>query len=54
MDKKEFLCVYDEIDERIDKGVFELTPELTQKLIEDKLQRMRLAVANRTFCSELC
>jgi len=40
-DSKIQLCVYQVINSRVDKGQFELTPELTTQLIESKLNRLK-------------
>ena len=53
-DSKIKLCVYQVIDSRLAKGVFDLTPELTEQLIEGKLYRLKQQIkANRKIFSEL-
>ena len=53
-DSKIKLCVYQEIDRLVNEGKFELTPELTRKLIEGKLHRLEQQMqANRLIWSEL-
>ena len=52
-DSKIKLCVYQEIDQRVNKGKFELTPELTKRLIAGKMHRLEQQVyANRQYLSE--
>ena len=52
-DSKIKLCVYQEIDQRVSKGKFDLTPELTKRLIDGKMHRLEQQVqANRLNWSE--
>ena len=53
-DSKIQLCVYQEIDQRVNKGKLDLTPELTKRLIEGKMYRWeQQMLANRQLLSEL-